>query len=99
MSELTNSKCYEDIRIILENSRKNLTKAINYSMVDAYWHIGRRIVEEQNGNENSIYGSNLLGTLSKKLTPEFGKGFDETNLSRMRKFFLTFSGDVANLRN
>lgn len=66
MSELTNSKCYEDIRIILENSRKNLTKAINYSMVDAYWHIGRRIVEEQNGNENSIYGFKFIRNLIKK---------------------------------
>ncbi len=59
-------------------------------MVEAYWNIGKRIVDEQNGNENATYGSNLLGELSKKLTVEYGKGFDETNLSRMRKFYLSF---------
>ena len=91
MNEIINNKFYEDIRIILETSRKDVSKAINFSMVDAYWNIGKRIIEEQKGNENSVYGSNLLGELSKKLSLEYGKGFDETNLSRMRKFFLTFS--------
>ncbi|MBE0451924.1 MAG: DUF1016 domain-containing protein [Clostridia bacterium] len=86
-----NNEFYEDIRLILEKSRKDVSKAINFTMVDAYWNIGKRIIEEQKGKENSVYGSNLLGNLSKKLSLEYGKGFDETNLSRMRKFFLTFS--------
>lgn len=91
MSEIINNEFYEDIRLILEKSRKDVSKAINFTMVDAYWNIGKRIIEEQKGKENSVYGSNLLGNLSKKLSLEYGKGFDETNLSRMRKFFLTFS--------
>jgi len=91
MSEITNNKFYDDIKIILETSRKEVSKAINFTMMDAYWNIGKRIIEEQKGYENSVYGSNLLGELSKKLSIEYGKGFDETNLSRMRKFFLTFS--------
>lgn len=91
MSEIINNKFYEDIRIILETSRKDVSKAINFTMVDAYWNIGKRIIDEQKGNETSVYGSNLLGELSKKLSIEYGKGFDETNLSRMRKFFLAFS--------
>lgn len=91
MSEIINNKFYEDIRIILETSRKDVSKAINFTMVYAYWNIGKRIIDEQKGNETSVYGSNLLGELSKKLSIEYGKGFDETNLSRMRKFFLAFS--------
>ncbi|GAU76045.1 YhcG family protein [Fusibacter sp. 3D3] len=90
MNEILKDKFYEDIKIILEKSRKQAVKAVNFAMVEAYWNIGKRIVEEQNGNENATYGSNLLGELSKKLTVEYGKGFDETNLSRMRKFYLSF---------
>lgn len=90
MNEILNDKLYEDIKNILEKSRKQAIKAVNFAMVEAYWNIGKRIVEEQNGSENATYGSNLLGILSKKLTVEYGKGFDETNLSRMRKFYLSF---------
>lgn len=90
MTEIVTDKFYDDIKMILETSRKQAVRAVNFAMVEAYWSIGKRIVEEQNGSVNSVYGSNLLGELSKKLTSEYGKGFDETNLSRMRKFFLTF---------
>jgi len=33
----------------LETSRKQAVKAVNFTMVEAYWSIGKRIVEEQNG--------------------------------------------------
>lgn len=61
-------------------------------MLDTYWNIGRRIVlEEQGGEQRAEYGAQLLRTLSKALTGEFGKGFSERNLRNFRLFYLTFS--------
>ena len=60
-------------------------------MVISYWSIGQLIVEdEQNGSERAEYGKAVLEGLSKKLTAEFGKGFDESNLRYMRLFYQTF---------
>ncbi len=60
-------------------------------MVETYWEIGHRIVEEeQNGESRSKYGSKLLETLSKNLTYNFGKGFSEANLKNMRTFYIAF---------
>ncbi len=56
-----------------------------------YWEIGKRIVEdEQSGNARAEYGKFLLKNLAKELTEEFGKGFEERELRRMRQFFITF---------
>lgn len=63
----------------------------NSTLLISYWQIGQLIVEdEQKGNERAEYGKFVLKNLSKKLTLEFGKGFDYTNLSNMRKFYKTF---------
>lgn len=60
-------------------------------MVAAYWHIGQRIVEEeQEGKHRAEYGKYILKELVAALSQEFGKGFDERELRRMRQFYLTF---------
>jgi hypothetical protein len=60
-------------------------------MVEAYWLIGKRIVEqEQHGEERAVYGEGVLKELSKALTTEFGKGFSYSNLYNFRQFYLTY---------
>ena len=87
----TSSYLYNDIRNILVEARNKTYRAINSVMVTAYWNIGRLIVEnEQSGNRKAAYGQKVLENLSEKLSQEFGKGFDQTNLSTMRNFYLTF---------
>ena len=72
------TKLYKEISRILNTARANAYKAVNFAMVSSYWSIGQLIVEdEQNGNERAEYGKAVLEGLSKKLTAEFGKGFDE----------------------
>ncbi len=90
---LTNpeSTFYDDIRAILVEARKKTYSAINKAMVDAYWKIGKRIVEqEQHGNKKAVYGEGLLKKLSKELSGEFGKGFSYANLRNFRQFYLTY---------
>lgn len=83
---------YADIKTILEQARQNAVRAVNFSMVVAYWEIGKRIVEdEQHGNERAAYGESVLKELSKKLTADFGKGFTVVNLENFRKFYQIFS--------
>lgn len=82
---------YKSISSILKNARENAYKAVNFAMVTSYWSIGKLIVEdEQNGNARAEYGKAVLEQLSEKLTAEFGKGFDTSNLRYMRLFYNTF---------
>lgn len=81
-----------DVVGIVRKGRDSAYSAVNASMLDTYWHIGRRIVlEEQRGEQRAEYGVQLLKTLSKALTGEFGKGFSERNLRNFRLFYLTFN--------
>jgi len=82
---------FDDVRGILAQARQNAYAAINFSMVEAYWKIGRRIVEEeQKGKGRAEYGSFVIKELSKQLSAEFGKGFAVANLKNFRQFYLTF---------
>ena len=82
---------YQEIHDLLHKARQNIISNVNYTMTKTYFLIGKRIVEEeQDGNKRAEYGKNLIKTLSKKLTKEFGKGFSETNLEQMRKFFKVY---------
>jgi hypothetical protein len=80
-----------DIGNILVEARGKICREINSVMVDAYWNIGKYIVEyEQKGEERAEYGSNLLNRLSKDLTRLYGKGFGKSNLLYIRKLYLYF---------
>lgn len=89
MSRLTTF--YTDVRQILEQARSKSRSAVNSAMVEAYWLIGRRIVEEeQQGEHKAAYGKRLIEELSAALTSDFGKGFSYANLYNCRQFYLTF---------
>ncbi len=80
-----------EIKRILENARQKAYNAINSSMVEAYWQVGKRIVEQQQkGEKKAEYGEFLIKQLSKKLTAEFGNGFSERSLRDFRQFYITF---------
>lgn len=82
---------YQAIAEVIAQARQQVRQAVNQHMVQAYWHIGRLIVEqEQQGQERAEYGKQQLKQLSERLQGEFGKGFDVTNLRNMRRFYLAF---------
>lgn len=89
MSALT--PFHADIKNILEQARSKARSAVNAAMVEAYWLIGQRIVEEeQRGQHKAEYGARLLENLSKALSESFGKGFSYANLRNFRQFYLTY---------
>ena len=87
---------YSEIKDALLLSRNQAYSAVNFAMVQAYWQIGRIIVEhEQNGSLRADYGKAVLQSLAERLTEEFGKGFTVTNLKYMRQFYVTFPNGHA----
>jgi hypothetical protein len=102
MSQLVASdefeQSYRRIQAILSEARNRAYQAINSAMVLAYWEIGRAVIEEeQRGQERAEYGQRLVGELAKRLTAEFGKGFDRSNLFHMRAFFRSCPRSVERL--
>lgn len=94
--ELTtiNQDFLQGVSEVLAKARKNAKKAVNLSMVYAYFEIGRMIVEEeQHGANRAAYGKQILKELSAYLTKIYGKGFSVTNLKQMRQFYLAYAND------
>ncbi|MCL1992067.1 MAG: PDDEXK nuclease domain-containing protein [Spirochaetes bacterium] len=85
------SQYIADIKQIITAARAKAYTAINTAMVEAYWLIGRRIVEEeQQGKLRAEYGREIIKNLSKELKSEFGSGFSERYLRDFRQFYLNF---------
>ena len=84
-------RIYQQIREVLIQARNRALQAVNTEMVTCYWQIGRLIVEEeQRGEKKAVYGKGLIKELATRLSAEFGRGFDKSNLWNMRAFFLFF---------
>jgi len=85
---------FADVSRILNEGRSKVHATVNSAMIETYWNIGRRIVEqEQQGKERANYGEQLLVNLSRYLSDTFGKGFSVANLWNFRQFYLTWPND------
>jgi hypothetical protein len=90
LSKDNDNLIYGQIKEILTTARAKAYSAVNFAMVEAYWLIRKQIVEAQAGSERAGYGTQLLKYLSEQLTHDFGKGFEERELRKIRQFYLTF---------
>ena len=81
-----------DICSIIDNGRRTAYESVGNIMIQTYWNVGKRIVEEeQKGNERAEYGKRIIEQLSNELTHRYGKGFSKRYLAYFRKFYLTIS--------
>ena len=88
MELMTKEILIEQIQTVLFESRKNVAKEVNTQLLQAYWNIGRLIIEyEQDNNIRAEYGKQTLKEISKTLTNKIGRGFSVSNLQFMRRFF------------
>ncbi len=89
--EISEDYLFQSVKEIISQARERVFRVANSALLLTYWQIGQLIVEdEQQGKDRAEYGKFVLKNLSKKLTLEFGKGFDESNLRNMRSFFQSF---------
>ena len=80
-----------DIRSIIDKARATAVRSVDFSRVQMYWNIGRRIFEEeQQGKERADYGTYLIRNLAKELEPEYGSGFSVRQLEQSRQFYRTY---------
>lgn len=88
---LVNQSIISDIKSIISQSRDNAIRAVDHLRTLMYWHIGKRIFEEeQDGKDRAGYGTFLIKFLSEQLQPEFGSGFSLRQLHWYRQFYRTF---------
>ena len=88
MKDIVSTGIIKDIKQIIEESKRTVVKNVNTIMLQTYWSIGKRIVEEElYGNASSNYGDYVIKNLSRELTKEYGRGFSSTNLKMMRRLY------------
>jgi predicted nuclease of restriction endonuclease-like (RecB) superfamily len=86
-----NESIITDIQSIINKARESAVRAVDHERVVMYWHIGKRIFEEeQHSRDRAIYGERLIGYLSEQLQPQFGSGFSTRNLNLFRQFYRSF---------
>lgn len=81
---------YNSIRHSIVQAQHKLSTAVNSAMVTTYWEIGEQLYKACGENDRAGYGKGLLRFLANNLTAEFGKGFDESNLRKMRQFYCVY---------
>ena len=81
----------DDVRKIIDTSRSNAVRSVDFCRVQMYWNLGRRIFEEeQQGKERADYGMYLVKTLATTLEKEYGSGFGKRQLERARQFYRVY---------
>lgn len=83
-------KLFADVRLLIEETRRNVAQTVNSALTLMNWHIGRRINSEILKNKRAEYGEEILPTLSAKLATEYGNSFTRANLFRMIQFSEVF---------
>ena len=80
----------QDLRTMIEQAQKSVAIAINSSLTALNWRIGYRIRSEILQEKRADYGKEIVATVSRQLTSEFGNGFSEKNIRRMIQFAEVF---------
>ncbi len=86
------------VSVLIEESRKNIVKAVNTAMVYTYYGVGQYIVEyEQEGKQRAEYGKGVLKRLSERLTDKYGKGWSVDTLEKTRRLYIQPVGGIKYL--
>lgn len=79
-----------DIRLLIENGRNRAAQVVNAELVLLYWLIGKRICADIIVERRAEYGKQVVQSLSRVLTAEYGRGFSSKSLLHMIRFTKTF---------
>ena len=83
-------KLLGDLRLLIDQSREQVARTVNSELVWLYWNIGTRIREDVLKRKRADYGEQIVVSLSKQLTEEYGRGFSRQSLFRMVRFAEVF---------
>lgn len=90
----TEQQLFKDITSLIEDSRSFVANAVNTTLVLLYWKVGKRINAEILKNKRAEYGKQIVVSLTKQLTEQFGKGWDDKTLRHCLRSAETFSEEL-----
>lgn len=89
--QLLESQFVTDVTAIIQQAKQRVAIAVNSELTLLYWQVGQRINQEVLGGERADYGMQIIATLSKTLSAQFGRGWSKRNLAQMVKFSEVFA--------
>ena len=84
---------YKEVESLIKKNEINKGVRVlqdNSETLYTYWHIGKLIVEAQGREKRAKYGDGLIKQWGEKLSKRYGRNYDKSNLSKMRKFYVIF---------
>jgi hypothetical protein len=83
-------KLIADIRDLIEASRVGVARAVYSAQVLLHWQVGQRILADTLRHKRAGYGEEIVATVSRQLSADYGRGFAEKSLRRMIQFAQLF---------
>ena len=83
---IKNKLVLDDIRQLIESTRQRVATYANAELTMLYWRVGERISREILQDKRAEYGKEIVVSLSRQLSVEYGSGFSAKNLSHMVRF-------------
>lgn len=83
-----------DLRTLVQSARRRIATAANATQTLLCWHIGRRLAQEHLQGGRAAYGKQILVTVSRELTAEYGRGFSYAEIARMIQFAQSFPDEA-----
>jgi hypothetical protein len=63
-----------EVRQLISDARRRAAVAVKAELTFLYWQIGRRINVEILHSQRAEYGKQIVATLARQLTQEYGRG-------------------------
>lgn len=86
MKDMKKGTLFSDVHTLVADAKQQAAAAVNTTLTQLYWQIGLRINQEILGGDRAEYGKQIVASLARQLTEEFGRGFSEKQLRRMMQF-------------
>lgn len=79
-----------EIKALIEKSRQEVAITVNATMTMLYWQVGKRINQEILKERRAEYGKQIVATLARQLSTEYGSGWSEKQLRHCLRIAETF---------
>lgn len=85
-----NIPLFKEIKSLIDTARNRAAVSVNAELTLLYWRVGERIHSEVLKGQRAEYGAEVVQTLAKQLTAQYGRGWSKRNLLNMVKFYQQF---------
>ena len=96
ITETDDQLLFDDVSFVILDAKETLSKIITSNIVYVYWQIGCRINKQILKNKRADYVKQIVAALSRQLTAEFGRSYEEKKLRRMMQFAMQHSKNQVN---